>query len=266
MDVIVASRLLAFVGLFLIFAGLEAVFPRTRRQFSRWVRWRTNGLMVVLGALGTRLLVFLAVPATGVLAALAAQEAGWGVFNVWDVPFLVAVVLSLVVLDLVIYTQHVIFHKVPLLWRFHRMHHADAELDASTALRFHPVEIVISMLIKAAAVLLLGAPLLAVVLFEIILNGVAMFNHANLQLPRGLEKVLRLFVVTPVFHEIHHGTQRADHDRNFAFNLTWWDYLFRTYRQDPEAGRATFRIGLETVPAQKSTQTRASLLLPFRRL
>jgi sterol desaturase/sphingolipid hydroxylase (fatty acid hydroxylase superfamily) len=210
-------------------------------------------------------MAMLAVPVAAVAAAEWARIAGWGAFNLLGWPLWLEILIAIVVLDLAIYGQHVLFHKVPVLWRLHQVHHADVDFDVSTALRFHPVEIALSMLIKIAVVLALGAPAIAVVLFEIILNGCAMFNHANVKLPGWLDAILRRILVTPDMHRVHHSVIRRETDSNFGFNLSIWDRIFGTYRAQPEAGHAGMTIGLSEYQSEDPTRFSWSLLLPFRR-
>jgi sterol desaturase/sphingolipid hydroxylase (fatty acid hydroxylase superfamily) len=204
-----------------------------------------------------------AVPVLAVGAAGFAQRLDVGLLNLWDPAPWLAFVIALVVLDLVIYAQHVVVHHVPLLWRIHRVHHADRDIDASTALRFHPVEIILSMGIKIAVVMALGAPPAAVIAFEIILNGMAMFNHANLRLPGALDGLLRLAVVTPDMHRVHHSVHMRETNSNFGFNLSLWDRLFGTYRAAPEDGHDRMTIGLAEYQDDRPSQLGFALWLPF---
>lgn len=256
-----AIRLAAFAGVFALMAGWEAVAPRRVRSLPRRLRWPHNLALVVLNSIVVRLLFPLA--AVG-FAALAAAR-GWGVFNSFELPFWLAFLLSILALDLVIYLQHVMFHAVPALWRLHRVHHADLDFDVTTGARFHPIEIALSMLIKLAAIVLLGAPAVAVLVFEVFLNAAAMFNHSNARIPLSVDRALRWFVVTPDMHRIHHSVERRETDSNFGFNLTWWDRLLGTYRPDPIAGQEAMAIGIPEYrdPAQCATLT-GMLALPFR--
>jgi sterol desaturase/sphingolipid hydroxylase (fatty acid hydroxylase superfamily) len=195
--------------------------------------------------------------------ALGAEEHGWGLFNNVAVPAWLAVVLAVVALDLIIYLQHVMFHAVPLLWRLHMVHHADLDFDVSTGLRFHTIEILLSMGIKAAAVVLLGAPALGVLIFEVLLNATSMFSHGNVRLPAWLDRVLRLLVVTPDMHRVHHSVDPRETNSNFGFNLPWWDFLLGTYRAQPEAGHEGVTIGLEQFRDERVEQLPWMLLLPF---
>ena len=222
-------------------AGWEVLAPRRRQEIPRLLRWSNNLALVVVDTL----LVRLTFPIVAVGLALTAQQKGWGLFNNLATPDWLAVVASIIVLDLIIYLQHVMFHAVPALWRLHRMHHADLEFDVTTGLRFHPVEILLSMGLKLAAVAALGPPAIAVLIFEVLLNGTAMFNHSNIRIPLGLDRVLRWFVVTPDMHRVHHSIIPVETNSNFGFNLPWWDQLLGTYRPQPNAGHDGMTIGIE---------------------
>ncbi|MCL7942250.1 sterol desaturase family protein [Halomonas sp. ATCH28] len=202
-------------------------------------------------------------PLAAVGAALVAAEQGWGLFNLVSVPKGLAVVVSVVMLDVAIYFQHRLFHAVPWLWRLHRMHHADLEFDVTTGLRFHPLEILISMGIKLAVVTLLGTPALAVLIFEVLLNATSMFNHGNVRLPARVDRWLRLAVVTPDMHRVHHSIVRQETDSNFGFNLPWWDRLFGTYRDQPAAGHLGMTIGIEAFREAHDLRLDRMLLQPF---
>ena len=193
-----------------------------------------------------------------------AEAGGWGLFNALDLPLWLAALLSILLLDLVIYFQHVLFHAVPGLWRLHRMHHADLEFDVTTGLRFHPVEIVLSMVIKLAAVAALGAPAVAVLLFEVVLNATALFNHANIRLPAGVDRVLRWVIVTPDMHRVHHSVIPVETNSNFGFNLPWWDRLLGTYRAQPQAGHAGMTIGIEQFRTRRDLWLDRMLVQPLR--
>lgn len=252
-------RLAVFTGLFALFAALETLAPRHDRVQPRAGRWITNLSMTLINTLALRALS-IALPFLAVGAALDAWSQGWGLLNQVAWPLWVEIVLALLVLDFAIWMQHLITHKVPLLWRFHRMHHADRDMDVTTALRFHPVEILASMALKIGLVYVLGPQAVAVVLFEILLNGTALFNHANLALPRWLDGVVRLVLVTPDMHRVHHSTRREEHDSNFGFALSIWDRIFRTYRAKPLDGLV---VGLEWQD-EKPAKLGWSLWLPFR--
>ncbi|MCC5996653.1 MAG: sterol desaturase family protein [Oceanicaulis sp.] len=253
-------RLGAFLGVLMAMAVWELASPRRRREIPRVIRW-TNNLAIV--AIDT-VIVRLAFPVLAVGLALAAGEHGWGLFNVLGAPWWLAVLLSILILDLAIYLQHVLFHAVPALWRLHRVHHADLEFDVTTGLRFHPVEIVLSMVIKLAVVAALGAPAVAVLLFEVLLNATSMFNHANIRLPAKLDRVLRWIVVTPDMHRVHHSVIPAETNSNFGFNLPWWDRLLGTYRAQPQAGHEGMTIGIELFRTRRDLWLDRMLIQPLR--
>jgi sterol desaturase/sphingolipid hydroxylase (fatty acid hydroxylase superfamily) len=226
----------------------------------RAVRWWSNLGLVALNNLAVHFLV----PLGAVSAAVLAEQRGWGVFNNLELPAWLSVVLSVVVLDLIIYLQHVMFHAVPLLWRLHMVHHADLDFDATTGVRFHTLEILLSLVIKLAAVVLLGAPALGVLLFEVTLNATSVFNHGNVRLSAWLDRLLRLFVVTPEMHRVHHSVIIRETNSNFGFNLPWWDFLFGTYKAQPADGHEHMTIGLEQVRDEKrADRLHWMLLLPF---
>ncbi|HHL22251.1 MAG TPA: sterol desaturase family protein [Aliiroseovarius sp.] len=259
-----AIRLAAFLGLFILFAVLEAWAPRRKLSQPRPRRWFTNLALVVIDTLTTRAMAIV-LPLLAVGAALDAQRQGWGLFNAVDWPLWVEVGLTILILDFAIWFQHMIFHKVPVLWRLHRVHHADRDIDVTTALRFHPIEIAASMLIKIGIVYLIGAPALGVILFEIILNGTAMFNHANIRLPLPVDRLVRQVLVTPDMHRVHHSVYRDEHDSNYGFALSVWDRLFRTYTDQPRDGHEGMTIGLPQYQDEGPTRLDWSLALPFRR-
>ncbi len=240
-------RLGFFFGVFAVMALWEIMTPRRRPRTSKAVRWANNLGLVFLNSF----IVRLAFPAAAVGMALQAGERGWGLFNVIEAPYWVAVVASVMAFDFFIWLQHVMVHAIPVLWRLHRVHHADLDFDVTTGARFHTLEILLSMLIKFAVILLLGPPLVAVVLFEVLLNATAMFNHGNVRLPPALDRLLRLIVVTPDMHRVHHSVEDDETNSNFGFNLPWWDRLFGTYRAQPRAGHETMTIGIRTFRADK---------------
>lgn len=256
-------RLGVFVGLFALFAAIETMLPRRSRTQPRSARWLTNWAIVIIDTITLRALA-LALPLLAVGAAIDAQEQGWGLMNQVGLPYWITVIVTVLIFDLAIWLQHLITHKIPILWRFHRVHHADRDIDVTTAIRFHPVEIAFSMLIKIGLVYLLGPPAVGIVLFEIILNGTAMFNHANIRLPLGLDAVLRQFLVTPDMHRVHHSIYREEHDSNYGFALSIWDRMFGTYVPQPKQGHEDMTIGLEWQDDQPS-RLGWSLWLPFRR-
>lgn len=256
-------RLAVFLGLFAVFAWLETLAPRRARSETRLGRWPTNLAIVVLDTLALRALA-IALPFLAIGAALDAWTMGWGLFNQLDWPLWVEVTLSILLLDFAIWAQHLITHKVPLFWRFHRVHHADRDMDVTTALRFHPVEILASMGLKIGLVYLMGPQAIAVLLFEVILNATALFNHSNLALPKWLDRGVRLVFVTPDMHRVHHSVLRAEHDSNYGFALSVWDRIFRTYVPQPAAGHDNMVVGLEWQD-EKPKSLGWSLMLPFRR-
>lgn len=256
-------RLGVFLGVFALFATLETLAPRRARVQPRAARWFTNLSLVLLDTLALRALA-LALPFLAVGAAIDAWRMGWGLFNALNWPLWIEVVLAILILDFAIWAQHLVTHKVPVFWRFHRVHHADRDFDVTTALRFHPVEILASMLLKIGLVYLIGPQAIAVVLFEVILNGTAMFNHANLRLPLWLDRVVRLVLVTPDMHRVHHSVHRHEHDSNYGFALSVWDRIFRTYRPMPDGGHDKMVVGLEWQD-DKPLRLGWALMLPFRK-
>jgi sterol desaturase/sphingolipid hydroxylase (fatty acid hydroxylase superfamily) len=253
-------RLAAFGGVFAVMAIWEVIGPRRAQAIGRYWRWPNNLGVVVVNTLLVRILF----PITGVGLALVAEARGFGLFNVVVLPAWVGVVASIVILDFSIYLQHVLFHAVPALWRLHRMHHADLEFDVTTGLRFHPIEILLSAVIKLTVVAALGAPALAVLLFEILLNATSTFNHGNVRIPLGLERVLRWLVVTPDMHRVHHSILWRETNSNFGFNLPWWDRLFGTYRAQPVAGHEAMTLGIEQFRDSRELGLDRMLLQPFR--
>ena len=256
-----AIRFGFFLGIFVLVALWELAGPRRTLSRPRWLRWYGNIGITVLNTLAVRLVIPLAPVALAVVAA----DRGWGVLNLIELPFWLAVVLAVLLLDLVIYLQHVMFHAVPALWRLHRMHHADLDFDVTTGFRFHTIEIVLSVLLKLAAVLVIGAPAAAVVVFEVLLNGTSMFNHGNVRLAPGLDRVLRWIVVTPDMHRVHHSDIPAETNSNFGFNLPWWDRLFGTYRAQPGLGHENMTIGLDAFREDSDLHLHNMLAQPFRR-
>ena len=234
-------RMAVFLGVLAIMAMWEVAAPRRRREIPRLLRWSNNLALVVVDTI----LVRLTFPVVAVGMALLAQQRGWGLFNIFAVSAWFSIPASVVVLDLVIYLQHVMFHAVPALWRLHRMHHADLEFDVTTGLRFHPIEILLSMGLKLVVVAALGPPAIAVLIFEVLLNATAMFNHSNVCIPLKLDRMLRWLVVTPDMHRVHHSIHPAETNSNFGFNLPWWDRLLGTYRPQPKEGHDAMTIGIE---------------------
>lgn len=255
-----AIRLGCFFGLLALMMFLELIAPKRALSQSRAVRWYANLGIVALNTAVLRLLF----PVAAVGLAMLAADRGWGLFNNLSVPYWLAVAASVAILDFAIYLQHVMFHAVPLLWRLHRMHHADLDIDVTTGARFHPVEIVLSMVIKMAVVAVLGPPAVAVMIFEVLLNATAMFNHANLGLPLGLDRWLRLLVVTPDMHRVHHSLLAQETNSNFGFNLPWWDRLLGTYRDQPEKGHQGMTIGIDLFRDPGAQHLHRMLMQPFR--
>ncbi len=254
-----AVRLAFFVGIFGAVAIAEIFAPRRPLLTSKRSRWFANIGIIVIDTALLRLLF----PVTAVAASVWAEQKGWGLLNMTDLPFWAEVALSVLALDFVIYLQHVGFHAIPTLWRLHMMHHADMDFDVTTGTRFHPIEIFVSMGIKVSAVALLGPPALGVILFEIVLNGTAMFNHGNFLLPLGLDRVLRLLVVTPDMHRVHHSVFPSETNSNFGFSLPWWDRILGTYRSQPTRGHMDMTIGLSQFREPSRLTLGRILVLPF---
>ena len=257
----IGLRLGIFWSVLTIFALCEYIFPKRKLYIGKNVRWVCNISLIIIDNMIVRLIV----PFTAASVAVYAQRNQIGLLHLVSLPLSASVIVSVVLLDLLIYAQHVLFHHVPLFWRVHKVHHIDQEIDVTTGLRFHPVEIVLSTLIKCVAVLLLGIPLMAIILFEIFLNVTSMFNHGNINLPVRLDKFLRLIVVTPDMHRIHHSTIGEETNSNFGFNLPWWDRLFGTYKAQPQKNHAQMEIGLKEYRDVKKTGLLALLLTPFRK-
>ncbi|MEQ8393931.1 sterol desaturase family protein [Thalassobaculum sp.] len=255
-----AIRLGIFAGVFAAMALWELAAPRRHQKIGRLGRWPGNLGVVAVDTILVRLLF----PTAAVGMALLAEARGWGLLVLIPVPGWLAVIASVVLLDLAIYLQHRLFHAVPWLWRLHRMHHADLELDVTSGIRFHPVEIVLSMLIKLGVVVALGAPAVAVLIFEVLLNASSMFNHSNVRLPQSLDRALRWVLVTPDMHRVHHSIVRRETDSNFGFNLPWWDRLFATYRAQPEAGHLGMTIGIPQFRDPGELRLDRMLLQPLR--
>jgi sterol desaturase/sphingolipid hydroxylase (fatty acid hydroxylase superfamily) len=253
-------RIAAYSAVFAVLAAWELLAPRRRLLLGRKSRWPNNLAIFVIDAVAVRLLI----PTAAVGAAVLASARGWGLLNAFTLPNWLSAIAGFVVLDLVIYLQHVVFHYVPVLWRLHRMHHADLDIDVTTGVRFHPVEILLSMLIKIAVVIALGIPAIAVLIFEIALNATSMFNHSNVALPPPLERIVRWLVVTPQMHQVHHSIERRETNSNFGFNLPWWDRLFGTYRAAPAAGEQGMTVGLPIFRDPGELRVDRLLTQPFR--
>jgi sterol desaturase/sphingolipid hydroxylase (fatty acid hydroxylase superfamily) len=254
------TRLFSFLAVFTLMALWEVVAQRRQPVVSRRVRWPRNLGILALNTLLLRLIF----PAAGVGIALVAEERGWGLLNNISMPLWGAVIVSIILLDLTIYLQHVVFHALPALWRLHRMHHTDLEFDVTTGGRFHPLEILLSMCIKLVIVASLGPPALAVLLFEVLLNATSTFNHANVRIPWKIDLGLRWIVVTPDMHRVHHSALARETNSNFGFNLPYWDRFLGTYRAQPEAGHASMTIGLEQFRDVTELQLGRMLTQPFR--
>lgn len=254
-------RIGVFLAVLIVMAVWELASPRRRQEIPRVIRWSNNIGVVVIDSI----LVRLAFPILAVELALMMEGRGWGLFNLITLPGWVVFIITLIALDFIIYLQHVLFHAVPLLWRLHRMHHSDLEFDVTTALRFHPLEIVVSMVIKLAAVAILGLPAIAVLVFEVLLNATAMFNHSNIHIPGTIDRVLRLFLVTPDMHRVHHSVKPEEANTNFGFNLPWWDRLCGTYRAQPKDGHKMMLIGVSQFRAIRELWLDRMLLQPLRK-
>ncbi len=251
-------RLSIFLAVLILMGTLEAVYPAREPLQKRSSRWITNIGLVIIDTLAIRLLF----PIIAVGTALWAQTQGWGVLNVIAIPGWMSVLLAIIILDMMIYWQHVAFHRMPWLWRLHKIHHADRDLDATSGLRFHPVEIIISMIYKMVVVVALGAPVLAVIIFEIVLNACALFNHANVRIPPWIERPLRKIMVTPALHRIHHSVIERETNTNFGFSVIWWDKVFRSYTDMP-SGNLT--LGLSEYQTDAPSNLIWSLFTPFKR-
>ena len=252
-------RVSFFFGVFALMAVWELLAPRRTLVTSRKSRWFSNLVIVFMDSL----LIRLVFPILPIATSLIAKQKSWGLFNNLDYPYLLELIVGVVALDCVIYFQHAMFHMIPLLWRMHKMHHTDLDLDVTSGLRFHPIEIIISMCIKLGAVTLIGPPALAVLVFEVALNATSMFNHSNVYIPPAIDRVLRLLLVTPDMHRVHHSVIRRETDSNFGFNLPWWDRIFGTYRSQPEAGHKDMIIGLEQYRNATNLTLPWLLIMPF---
>lgn len=253
-------RLAAFAGILTLMALWEVLAPRRDLHVGRSRRWPNNLGIVVLDTL----IVRLAFPVTAIGVAVLGETRGWGLFQTLNAPAWAAIPLAVILLDLAIYLQHRLFHAVPPLWRLHRMHHADLGFDVTTGIRFHPIEILLSMAIKLGVIVVLGAPAVAILAFEVLLNATSMFNHGNVRIPAGLDRVLRWMVVTPDMHRVHHSTSAAETNSNFGFNLPWWDRLLGTYRDQPALGHEAMVIGIDAFRDPRDLRIDRMLLHPLR--
>ena len=250
-----------FFGMLAIIGLWEILAPKRALTVSKSVRWLNNLGLVFFNSFIARL-VF---PIAAIGVAATAQESGWGLLNNIEMPVWLAAVLAIVIMDLVIYIQHVMVHAIPVLWRLHRVHHADPDYDVTTGARFHTLEIILSMGIKFCTIVLLGPPVFAVIIFEVVLNATAMFNHGNVGLPKSIDQVLRWFVVTPDMHRVHHSVEDDETNSNFGFSLPWWDRLFGTYRDQPRAGHEAMKIGIRSYSSVKDVSWITGMLtLPFK--
>ena len=257
----VGLRLSIFVGVLIIMSVLETLAPLRKRRQKRVERWLTNLGLVVLGSLVIRMMG----PFIAVVAASMAIANGWGLIPLLNLPFYIEIVLGVVLLDLALYWQHVASHRIPFIWRFHRVHHADRDMDASTGVRFHPIESAMSMLYKCVVVIVVGPAVIAVVIFEIILNASALFNHANLRLPKWLDTLLRTLVVTPDMHSVHHSVLPNETNSNYGFFLSIWDKIFGSYIAKPKLSPDKIQIGLPYYQSEEPASLAWSLKLPLKR-
>ncbi|QMU62726.1 MAG: sterol desaturase family protein [Gammaproteobacteria bacterium] len=238
----------------------EILAPRRTLNVSKSTRWMNNLGIAALNTIILRLIF----PAAAIGMAALAETQGWGVLNYIQSPIWLTLIVSVIIMDAVIYFQHVLVHAVPVLWRLHRVHHADLDFDVTTGSRFHPIEIILSLLIKFATIIVLGPPIIAVVIFEVLLNTTSMFNHANVRIPKSVDRLLRWFIVTPDMHRVHHSVEDDETNSNFGFNLPWWDRLFGTYRNQPRAGHKLMTIGINTFrDRQHCTLLPGMLAMPF---
>lgn len=260
-----AWRLSVFLGVLILMMLWEYASPKRKSRYSRKQRWPANLGIVVIDTVLLRIIAPVGLTGIGLWAA----NNGWGLFNMTmtnSLPFWITVVMSVIALDIAIYWQHRLFHRVPLLWRLHRVHHADPDFDVTTGLRFHPAEIVLSFFIKAATVIALGAPALAVIIFEIVLNACSLFNHGNVALPKPLEKVVRKILITQELHRIHHSVEKEETNSNYGFSVSWWDHLFKSFTAEPKAGSDDIDIGLKEYRDQTvTTKILGVLKIPFTR-
>lgn len=253
------ARLGFFAAIFFVVAQIENIAPRRILLKSRFKRWISNlGMQIIDVAL--LLLIF---PLFPVGLAVLCEQRGWGLLNYFHIMRPAALIIGVLVLDFVIYLQHRLFHIVPVLWRVHKVHHTDEDIDVTTALRFHPIEIILSLLIKFAAVAAIGAPPLSVLIFEVLLNGASIFNHGNIKIPLSFDRVIRLILVTPDMHRVHHSVIARETNSNYGFSFSWWDKIFGTYNAQPREGHEKMKIGLNGYHDDRSMQLSALLMMPF---
>lgn len=259
-----AWRISIFIFMLVALAIWELISPRRLKQKSTLNQFNSRRLNNIIIVIVDTVLVRLLLPLLPVGMAIYAAENSMGLFNIINLPIWLVFILSLLILDCIIYWQHRLFHTIPMFWRLHRMHHTDIEFDFTTAVRFHPIEIILSILLKLIVIFLLGAPAIAVMVFEILLSSSALFNHSNIKLSKSVDKVLRLFIVTPDMHRVHHSVYREETDSNFGFNIPWWDKLFGTYVDQPKDGHIDMSIGIEIFREEKDSRIDQLLLQPFR--
>jgi sterol desaturase/sphingolipid hydroxylase (fatty acid hydroxylase superfamily) len=252
-------RVIFFFGVLLVMMFFEWRFPRRQLKCSCKIRWTNNLALVFIDTILLRVVV----PILAIGIAIIAEQKKWGVFNLFAGYYWFKVIISVIILDFIIYLQHVMFHKFSLFWRMHRMHHTDLDIDVTTGLRFHPLEIILSMIIKMIAVIIFGIPVFGVLVFEILLNATSMFNHSNVFIPLKLDKYLRCFIVTPDMHRVHHSIYRQETDSNYGFNLPWWDRICGTYKAQPRDGHINMQIGLKIFRDVKFLKVWWLLLIPF---
>ena len=257
-------RLTFFLSILIILIMAEILLPKKNRIHNRKDRWITNGLITLINTASVNI-VHIAIPLIAIVAAIDVSNVKMGLFNIINFPIWIEIILTVIILDFIIWGQHLLSHKIPFVWRFHRMHHTDRDLDVTTAVRFHPFEIIFSMFIKITSIYILGASAIAVIIFEIMLNGMAMFNHANLRIPFRIENILRKFIVTPDLHRIHHSIYIDEHNKNFGFSLSIWDKIFKCYLDQPRDGHKDMKLGLKW-QNDKPTKLGWSLWIPFKKL
>ena len=257
-------RLTFFLSILIILIMAEILLPKKKRIHNRKDRWITNGLITLINTASVNI-VHIAIPLIAIVAAIDVSNGKMGLFNIINFPIWIEIILTVIILDFIIWGQHLLSHKIPFVWRFHRMHHTDRDLDVTTAVRFHPFEIIFSMFIKITSIYILGASAIAVIIFEIMLNGMAMFNHANLRIPFRIENILRKFIVTPDLHRIHHSIYIDEHNKNFGFSLSIWDKIFKCYLDQPRDGHKDMKLGLKW-QNDKPTKLGWSLWMPFKKL
>jgi len=253
-------RMSFFFGMIILMGSWELYAPKKAPTISKAYRWVNNLGLVFFNSFIIKILLPIASTSVAVLA----MQNNWGVLNYYEIPTWIGVIVFIVVMDLIIYFQHIMVHAIPIFWRLHRVHHADLDYDTTTGSRFHPIEIVLSMFIKFTAIVLIGPSVIAVILFEIILNAMAMFNHGNVSLNKTLDKYLRYFIVTPDMHRVHHSIEQHETNSNFGFNISLWDRIFGTYKQDAKAGQENMIIGIQDITEKKQTNNIfGMLMIPF---